>query len=351
MILIIGLASVFYTSAGGLQSVVWTDALQFMLMATGAVATLVVVAFQTGIGPVEWWYEIARQNHDSLPLVSWDVTHRHTWLGTIFFGLIVNLCYNASDQVIVQRYFATRQARTMMIANYVAGVTLSLLLAAVGATLVVYYQVFPSQLPAGIPDVTSPNFADKAFPHFIVTGLPVGLTGLVIAALLGAAQSTLDSGVNSLAAVFSKNLRPTCKDHDSVTAELSRARWATRVIGGGIILMAIIADNLPGANNIIDVAQKFVHLGLGPMGALFMVAMSLKCVNTSAAVLSLLIGIASAIFFAFSDSLIGRPLISPILIIPSSWLITLFVAVSFGTIFQALRLLSSSKRGHHQGRT
>ena len=69
-----------------------------------------------------------------------------------------------------------------------------------------YYQAVPDALPNGIERVTSEKFADQAFPHFIATALPTGLTGLVIAALLGAAQSTLDSGVNSLAAVLSNDV-------------------------------------------------------------------------------------------------------------------------------------------------
>lgn len=326
MILTIGIASVFFTSAGGMQSVVWTEAFQFSLLLIGAVVTLGVVVAETGLGPTTWWNEVAGRTHSLPPLASWNLTERHTWLGSLMFGLVVNLCYNASEQVIVQRYFATRRARTMMIANYVAGTTLALLTAAIGAALLTFYQVNSSHLPAGISSVTSAEFADKAFPHFIATELPIGMRGLVIAALLGAAQSTLDSGVNSLAAVVCNDLWPANRRDNAAATELSRARWATRLVGAGIILMAIVADNLPGSNNIIDTAQRFVHLGLGPMGALFMVALSARQTSATVAVVSLLFGVSSAIFLAFSDLLGGLPAISPILIIPGSWLVTLLTA-------------------------
>lgn len=334
IIVVIGTTSVFYTSAGGLKSVVWTDVFQFCLLATGAVATLGVVAVQTGLGPTAWWHEVAGKSHELPPLFSWDLADRHTLIGIISFGLIVNLCYSASDQVIVQRYFATRQARTMMIANYAAGAAFSVLMVAVGAALLAYYQANSALLPSGVQSVTSAEFADKAFPYFIANSLPSGLTGLVVAGLLGAAKSTLESGVNALAAVFSNDLWPPGRGGDSANAELSRARWATRVVGLGIVVMAIIADNLPGSNNIIDIAQKFVHLGLGPMGALFMIAMSLRYVQPTAAVLSLLIGLGSAIFFAFSEYFIGQRVISPLLIIPVCWLITLVLAAVLGGLIK-----------------
>ena len=332
MIFTIGIVSVFFTSAGGMRSVVWTEAFLFSLLLLGALVTLGVVMAKTGSGPTTWWYEVAGRTHSLPPLASWNLTERHTLLGSLMFGLIVTLCYNSSEQVIVQRYFTTRRARTMMIANYVAGTTLSLLTAAVGAALLSFYLVNPSHLPAGVSSVMSSEFADQAFPHFIATELPMGLRGLVIAALLGAAQSTLDSGVNSLAAVFSNDLWPVRRDGDSAATELTRARWSTRLVGGGIIVMAIVADNLPGSNNIIDIAQRFVHLGLGPMGALFMIALSVRNTSSTVAVASLLLGLGSAIFFAFSESLIGRPFISPILIIPGSWLITL-LAVALLRVF------------------
>ncbi|MEX2309195.1 MAG: hypothetical protein WD738_16465 [Pirellulales bacterium] len=334
IIVVIGIASIFYTSAGGLQSVVWTDVFQFCLLATGAVVTLGVVVAQTGLGPTAWWHEVAGKTHELPPLISWDLSERHTLIGDISFGLIVNLCYNASDQVIVQRYFATRRARTMMIANYAAGAAYSVLTIAVGAALLTYYQANPVLLPSGVHAVTSPEFADKAFPYFIANSFPAGLTGLIIAGLLGAAKSTLESGVNSLASVFSNDLWLAREGGDAAKTELSRARWATRVVGVGIVTMALIADNLPGSNNIIDIAQKFVHLGLGPMGALFMVAMSLQYVKPTAAVLSLLLGLGSAIFFASSEYFIGYRVISPLLIIPVCWLITLVGAAVLGVVIK-----------------
>lgn len=208
VIIVIGLASVLYTSAGGMKSVVWTDVMQFAMLFLGAVVTVGVVAAKTGTGVVTWWHEVSGQTHELPPLFSLDLATRHTVFGTLLFGFVVNVTYASSEQVVVQRFGATRRVVAMMLTNYGVGLLFSVLQFAVGASLLVFYLQTPGTLPEGIALPTDPAFADQAFPHFIVHYMPIGMTGIVIAALLGAAQSTVDSGVNSMAAVISKDVLP-----------------------------------------------------------------------------------------------------------------------------------------------
>ena len=325
VILAIGAASVLYTSAGGLKSVIWTDVIQFVFLFLGVLVTLVVIAAETGTGPRTWWLAVSGTTHPLPPLVSTDLATRHTILGALIFGFVVNLSYNCSEQVVVQRYAATPRPVLMMLANYGAGVLFTLLQIAVGAALLVYYTRFPEALPQGVTDVTQAEFADDAFPDFIQYHLPVGLSGLVIAALLGAAQSTMDSGVNSIAAVMSHDVLPAF-GYQRAAGDLQLARWTTRGAGLGVLLMAILAGQLSDANNIIDIAQKVVHLGLGPMGGLLLVTILGLRGSALAANTALLLGLAAALVGAFGDQLLGRPLLSPLLIIPVSWLVTLVAA-------------------------
>jgi len=333
VILVIGLASVLYTSAGGMQSVVWTDVFQFVILFLGAVVAIGVIVARTDTGPGDWWREMAGQTHDLPPWFSRDLATRHTVLGTLFAGFVINIAYASSEQVVVQRYGATRRAATMMLANYGAAVIFTFLQIALGAALVVFYLKVPGALPADVGSATDANFADQAFPHFIVHHLPIGLTGMVIAALLGAAQSTVDSGVNAMSAVISTDVIPFFKNRKSIDNQLQSARWSARAAGVGVVIMAIVADNLPGANNIVDIAQKVVHLGLGPLGALFLVTMIVRYVGTVAANLSVVGGFSAAVFFAFAKNN-GDNIISPILIIPMSWLVTLALALLLGMVWQ-----------------
>ena len=115
--------------------------------------------------------------------------------------------------------------------------------------------------------------------------------------------------------------------------QLQSARWSARAVGVGVVIMAVVADNLPGANNIVDIAQKVVHLGLGPLGALFLVTMIVRYVGTVAANLSVVGGFSAAVFFAFAKNN-GDNIISPILIIPMSWLVTLGLALLLVMVWQ-----------------
>lgn len=156
---------------------------------------------------------------------------------------------------------------------------------------------------------------------------------MVIAALLGAAQSTVDSGVNSMSAVISTDVIPFFKNRKSIDNELQSARWSARAVEVGVVIMAIVAEHLSGANNIVDIAQKVVHLGLGPLGALFLVTMIVRYVGTTAANISVVGGFSAAVFFAFAKN-DGDNIISPILIIPMSWLVTVVLAMLLGMVLQ-----------------
>jgi SSS family solute:Na+ symporter len=252
----------------------------------------------------------------------------------MMFGFVVTLSYACSDQVVVQRYAATRKAVTMMFSNYVVSISYIALLVMVGASLLLYYLRVPGAMPAG-ESIADPRFTDRAFQYFIVHFLPTGATGLVMAALFGAAQSTLDSGINSLSAVISNDIVPALGRSFDERDSLRAARWATRGVGVGVMVMAIAVDNLPGSNNIVDVAQKVVHLAFGPMGALFIVAMFVRYVGALAVNIALVIGVLCAGIFAFHDVITGRGIISPILIIPGSWLITLVAAMLLGIFNRA----------------
>ncbi|MCH2128020.1 MAG: hypothetical protein MK179_02695 [Pirellulaceae bacterium] len=343
VISVIGLASLLYTSAGGMRSVVWTDVIQFCILASGAVVTLAVIAYKTGSGFPTWWHEVSGATHELPPWYSTDLTVRHTVLGAVLFRLVVDFSYNTSEQVVVQRYFATRRAKLMMLANYCAGAVFNLVIIFVGASLLFFYNSVEGALPAGVAEVTDPDFADRAFPYFIANHLPIGLTGLVIAALLGAAQSTIDSGLNSLTAVISRDIVPRFRKRKQEAEELRFARVMTRVIGTAVILMAIVTDNIPGSNNIVDLAQKVVHLGLGPMGAVFLAAMFLPYVGQRAVLIALFAGMLWALFYAFEwfgmDVLIvGEKMwwtsISPLLLLPGSFFVTAVTAAVLGAMLR-----------------
>ncbi|HUE69671.1 MAG TPA: hypothetical protein VMP01_02185 [Pirellulaceae bacterium] len=349
-----GIFSTLYTMLGGIKAVIWTDVAQFAVLFTGAVATLFFVAANTGTGPVTWFREVTSEAHKLPPLATWDLHTRVTILWTVIAGFMWHVCTHASDQVCLQRYFATKNAkaaRRTAAVNYCLDVTMQLLLATVGAALLTYYLRHGTELPPGISDPRDVQ-ADKIFPWFIAHGLPVGLSGLVVAALFAVAQSSIDSGINSTATVITVDLvRRFRKTQQTGHAELRLAQGLTLILGLVITAMGVALSLIPPKYNIIDIQFKSFNCVLGPLAAMFMAGMLLKHVGQRAVVIAGCIGAASGLLFAFMDLIPGwlwsvsflQPFLTtfsetapvvvaptPFLIIPLSWLITFVLAAVLG---------------------
>ena len=197
--LVTGFVAVIYTSLGGLRAVVITDFIQTVLLYGGALLVLATISWDLGgFGwiPTKWdpaW--------DTQPIFSTDLSVRVTVVGTLLNYVVWYVCTAGGDQTSVQRFMATKDTKaarrayaTQLVTSVVVGVTLGL----VGFALLGYFHAHPERLPEGMS--LSEN-ADKVFPHFIAFHLPVGISGLVVAAMFAAAMSSIDSGVNSITAV------------------------------------------------------------------------------------------------------------------------------------------------------
>ena len=341
VLIITGLASTLYTMLGGISAVIWTDVLQFIILFLGAVATLIVVAFQTGTGPTTWWHDATAVYHPLPQWATWDLGTRVTITWSLLSGFFWHVCTHASDQVALQRYFTTESAvaaRRTALVNYVLDCAMQCLLTLVGMALLTYYLRHTNELPEGITDPRSPEFADKIFPRFIAYGLPVGVSGLVVAALFAVAQSSIDSGINSTATVITVDvLRRFRKQQLDSDTELRHAQWLTLGIGLFVTAAALAVALLPARYNLIDLQFKSFNCVLGPLGAIFMAGMLLRHVGERAVVIAGLLGTVSGFLFAFMDLIPGWTAPTAFLIIPLSWLVTFLTAAVLGGILQGPR--------------
>jgi SSS family solute:Na+ symporter len=196
VILATGLVVACYTILGGMEGIIWIEVLQTLIMLLGGLICLAVVAaaLPGGIGQV---IDVgSSQNKFSMGSLDWDLSERTFW--TVFLLGIVNwLAIYGGDQNIVQRYLAaksTREARKATIIYTAIALPLWALFFFVGTGVFVFYQTFPDSYVANLE-------ADRVFPHFIVTQVPAGLTGLIVTAIVAAAMSTLDASINSISTV------------------------------------------------------------------------------------------------------------------------------------------------------
>jgi SSS family solute:Na+ symporter len=196
IILITGGLAAVYTIMGGMAASIWTDVVQaFILYIGGLVALLVMIAdIPGGLGTI---IQTGRE-HDKFSLgpMAWDVSGRTFWT-MLILGLSTWVIGFVGDQNVVQRYLAARSTREAQKATLLcAAMSLPtwLFFFFLGTCLFVYYTVLPNAAVAAMPP-------DRVFPYFIMSRLPAGLSGLVIAGVLSAAMGSLSSSLNAFATV------------------------------------------------------------------------------------------------------------------------------------------------------
>lgn len=198
--IIIGLGTlvIAYTLMGGIEAVIWTDVVQSVILIGGMLACMMLLLWKVPgglMGILEGAYSVT-DNKLSLGTISFDLSGRSFWT-VLLFGFFINLQNFTADQTFVQRYFTakTEQAAKQSVwMGAIAYLPISAILFFIGTGLFVFYRTV-----ASLPDGTLP---DAVLPNFIMTELPIGISGLMIAAILAAAMSTVDSSLNSSATLL-----------------------------------------------------------------------------------------------------------------------------------------------------
>ena len=189
-----GLVTTFYTTAGGLRTVVWTDNLQLMILLGGALAIPVLIGFSLGSGPATWWQTFSEAGRTEIQTFSWDLTVRITVVGIVMGNFFWNICTLGGDQVAVQRYLScpdlsAARKSVWMFAGFNFAVMLALLFC--GLSLFAFY-ASQSSAPVQAFQEEIAARADRVMPIFIVEELPAGVSGLLLAALAGGRHVQLE---------------------------------------------------------------------------------------------------------------------------------------------------------------
>lgn len=231
---------VVYTVLGGIRSVIWTEVLQVCVMFGGALLAAVLLLTSLPGG----WSDVAAatQGLDKFRLLDFrfdpfDRTQEFTVWAALIGMTVFNLSVFGTDYDMVQRMLtapdAKRSARAV-VTSALADVPIAALFLTIGVLLFTYYQVFPDPT---LPVKDGVVVAKEVFPHFILTRIPHGLVGLVVAGLLSVALSSFQSALNALSASFTvdvyRPLAPGREDHHYVTA----TRAAT--VGFAVLLTGV----------------------------------------------------------------------------------------------------------------
>jgi len=278
----LGVLAIVYTVAGGIKAVVWTDVLQAATLGGGVFIILLIALSRLdgGLGTV---WRIGQEHHKfRMFYLTYDFTQRQSVVTALAYALFMYLPGYTVSQVTVQRYLCVssiRQARQSLLINAAVITLTSLLFLIVGSTIFAYYNQ-PGQ--SGLPVL---NKQDQIFPFFVATELPPwGLTGLLLAGLFAAVMSTIDSGINSLAAVVA---------YDWLGGEklsVTGSRLVTLVFGTIIVAAAVVVPAI--AEHVIDIIAGIAGTFLGLLLGLFLLGMFFPRANTFGALVGFVAGVA-----------------------------------------------------------
>jgi len=295
-ILVVEGITIVYTYLGGIKAVVWADVMQFAIYILGALVGLGILVGKLPGG----WAELIDRGAAAHKLrvfnFSPDLTQPFTFWAGMFGGMILNTATHGADQIMVQRYLSARSQRQAAGALVVSGLVVLAQFAfflLIGIALFAFYQVYPPSGPRLAPD--------DAFASFIVGYLPVGVKGLVIAAIFAAAMSTLSGSLNASSATTINDLyRPITGTTDEKKL-IRLSRGLTIVWGGVQAAVALWATRLEDSvvNNALAVASFATGILLG----LFLLGILTRHVGQKAALAGMIAGIAAVSFAKFGTAL------------------------------------------------
>jgi SSS family solute:Na+ symporter len=287
IIIVLGVAIILLTLLGGMEGVIWMDVIQGFLLIGGGIVCALLLLFKPEGGPASVIGKAIELNKIGFGPYEWSLTQL-TFIVMVFNGVFYAIQKYGTDQTIVQRYLAAKNDKAAKKAAYI-GVFMSVpvwtLFMFIGTGLFAYYQISGSPLPEGIK-------ADAVFPYFMATELPVGVLGLILAALIAAAISSLDSDMNCLAAIGVEDYYVRFKPKSIDKQRLRLARVLVVLSGAAAIGVALIYAHWGGEGVLGVVFELYAIFSAGIVG-LFLLGLLSRRANKQ----GLYVGIAAAVLF------------------------------------------------------
>ena len=286
-IAIITALTLIYTFEGGLAAVIWTDVVQTIIYVGG---TIVGVFTILHLVPGGWdAIHTAAQSAGKLHMFDFtpDFWRPYTFWAGVIGGAFLTTASHGTDQLIVQRLLAARNQKQSVTALLSSGIAIFVqfgLFMLVGVMLFVYYHV-PS---------TTFGKADRIFPTFIVSQMPHGISGLLIAAILAAAMSNLSAALNSLSSTSMLDFylrRNPCVDE---TRQLLLSRFSTIIWAVVLFVLAILS--LHKVSRVIEVGLSIASVAYGALLGVFLLGVLTRKANENGAMVGMLVGFATSLF-------------------------------------------------------
>lgn len=301
IIFVVGIVTTVYTCSGGLKSVIWTDALQFVIIMTGCVLILgyLIGNIPGGVGGFVKMGVV--ENKFSLGDFSLSISKPNFWVCALS-GVCLNLYWYGVSPSYVQRYIAARSEKEAKRAMVWSGVTYGLMVTlffAIGTALYVYYKTHPELFPSSLTF----EQGDSAYAYFIANQLPVGLKGLMIAAVLAAAMSSIDSTVNCLSMLYLVNVHlPYINPNPGRHASMRLLYASSAVVGLSSIAIALFVRN---QTTVLDAWYLLSALFTGGALGIFILGVISRRVQKPAVIAGVIVGTLFVVWTVVSPYMTG----------------------------------------------
>ncbi|MFB3915654.1 MAG: sodium:solute symporter [Terriglobales bacterium] len=330
-IAIVTLLTLVYTFEGGMTAVIWTDVAQLFIYIGGTLAGFFTILH---VVPGGWSsvYAIAGEaGKFRIFDFSADFFRKYTFWAGLIGGAFLTTASHGTDQLIVQRLLAARSERQSKLALLASGVMVLFqfaLFLLVGAMLFVLYKVVP---PAAAFTKT-----DDIFPTFIVTRMPHGISGLLIAAILAAAMSNLSAALNSLssASVIDFYLRRRPDVTESHRVLISRS---TTIFWGLVLFALAILSRHSG--KVVEVGLSIASVAYGALLGVFLLGVLTRRANEGGAMIGMAFGFALEVFIWRGTR------------IPWTWYVSIGAAATFLVGYVSSLVVAPRERSQNENRS
>ncbi len=280
---IISALTLLYTFEGGMTAVIWTDVVQMIIYVAGTVVAIATLGTHVPGGWSQIHEVAAAAGKFHLFHFALNLSETYTFWAGLIGGTFLTMASHGTDQLMVQRMLAARNLRQSIAALLSSGVVILLqftLFLLIGAGLFVFYGLHPTTFAS----------ADRIFPTFIVREMPIGVAGLLVAAILAAAMSNLSAALNSLSSTtvvdFYMHWRPQADDRERMLI----SRSSTVVWALVLFAIAVYSVHAGGKGHVVEIGLSIASVAYGALLGVFLLGTLTRYATQTGAILGMIVG-------------------------------------------------------------
>jgi SSS family transporter len=282
-IAIISGLTLLYTFEGGMAAVIWTDVVQMAIYVGGTVVAILTLGRHIPGGWATIHHVAGAAGKFHMFHFALNLTTTYTFWAGILGGTFLTMASHGTDQLMVQRMLAARNLRESRLALLSSGGVIFVqfaLFLLIGAGLFVFYGLHPAVFAS----------SDRIFPTFIVREMPIGIAGLLVAAILAAAMSNLSAALNSLSSTtvvdFYMHLRPNAADRErAIISKSSTVLWALVLFA-----IAVATVSVGGKGHVVEIGLSIASVAYGCLLGVFLLGTLTKFATQTGATIGMVCG-------------------------------------------------------------